>query len=281
MSASYSSYYKLGLTGLALLRNWLKGDIEFCERIIKEAQEVIDNYPLTKKEESLIEEFSSSAGYSKWATNYDQMPNLLLDAEQPQVTALLRSFQPGKVVDLACGTGRYTTLLKKLDHQVIGIDQSESMLTIARQKDETIKYIQGDISNTPFSDGEFDLVNCSLALSHSKDLEKPINEISRILKKGGTAVLSDIHPMIVALGGHADFISKEGERGFVENYVHWHSDYISNFLRGDLQVVNCIEPYLAWEHVRVLQDVFQLKKETMESALVGLPIALIWVLKKS
>jgi len=75
MSASHTTYYKLGLIGLALLRNWLKGDNEVSNQLISDAQVVIDEYNSDfKKQEPVVPEFDFQEGYQAWADNYDQMP---------------------------------------------------------------------------------------------------------------------------------------------------------------------------------------------------------------
>lgn len=282
MSASHTSYYKLGLAGLALLRNWLKGENDISIKLMSEAKTLIDNYSVSLRSvDSQVPEFKIQDGYAAWATNYDQMPNILLDAEQPVIENFLETLPKGKVVDMACGTGRYTTLLKELGHDVVGIDQSESMLEIARDKNIDIPYLQLDISKTNLNDDVFDALVCALALSHFETLDSPVAEFARVVKKGGTIILSDIHPMIVEMGGHADFFTKDGKRGFVENHTHWHSEYIKVFTENNLKIVSCFEPKLSWKQVKILQKIFKLEDLTIKKALLDLPIALIWVLKKS
>lgn len=282
MSASHSAYYKLGLIGLALLRNWLKGDDKVSNQLISEAQSVIDEYKADPGNQgSQVPEFSVQEGYAVWADYYDQMPNLLLDAEQPITEQLLRALPKGAVVDMACGTGRYTSLLKELGHDVTGVDQSSAMLAVAKGKNPNIRYLQADISTTKLDSHSYDALVCALALSHFEEVDNPITEFARVVKKDGTLILSDIHPTIVAMGGHADFFKKDGQRGFVENHTHWHSEYIESFTKNNLEIQECIEPQLSWEHVSVLQQAFNLEPSTMKKALLDLPIALIWVLKKS
>ncbi len=44
--------------------------------------------------------------------------------------------KPARIVDLACGTGNITIMLKARGYDVIGIDQSEDMLSVAKEKAE-------------------------------------------------------------------------------------------------------------------------------------------------
>lgn len=190
-----------------------------------------------------------------------------MDAEQPVTERILRTLSIGKVVDMACGTGRYTSLLKDLGHDVTGVDQSAAMLAVAKKKNRNITYLLSDISTTDIDSNSYDALVCALALSHFKRIDKPITEFARVVKKDATLILTDIHPMIVAMGGHADFFKKDGQRGFVENYTHWHSEYIDVFKKHDLQIQNCIEPKLSWKHVSVLQEAFNMEPSTIKKLL--------------
>lgn len=281
MKVTDPNQYKLGLMGLAFLRNWLTGDESKNQLILQDVTTTLGNLDKPEDKFQSLKSYDIGEGYEKWADNYDQMPNLLIDAEEPEVRKILQGFPIGRAVDVACGTGRYSSILHELGHKVTGIDQSESMLRIAKVKNPTIDFVLADISKKlPLPDESYDLALSSLALTHFKSLDDPIKQISSLVKKDGIVLLSDIHPMIVSLGGHADFFDKAGEHGFITNYVHWHSEYINEFKKNNLEVVNCYEPKLKSVHTHILEMAFSLKKETVETALNGLPIALIWVLRK-
>src|SRR5690606_9038704 len=49
--------------------------------------------------------------------------------------------------------------------------------------------VKADICNLPFSDNEFDLIICNHVLEHIPDDTKAMQEIYRVLKSGGTAIL--------------------------------------------------------------------------------------------
>lgn len=70
----------------------------------------------------------------------------------------------GSVLDIACGTGRYTELLLSRGYQVGGIDISSEMLAIAKARIEyhpNLLFLQnGDAENLPFEDKQFDGVTC-------------------------------------------------------------------------------------------------------------------------
>ncbi len=176
MSASNTAYYKLGLIGLALLRNWLKGENDVSSQLMSDAEIIIDEFNSDLQIlDSQVPEFNVQEGYEAWANNYDQMPNLLLDAEQPVMEELLHTLPQGKMIDMACGTGRYTSFLKELGHDVMGIDQSASMLAVAKKKNPNILYQQSDISKTNLKSKSFDGLVCALALSHFKTLDAPMS----------------------------------------------------------------------------------------------------------
>jgi SAM-dependent methyltransferase len=54
---------------------------------------------------------------------------------------------PGLVLELGCGTGSATVLLKNRGYEMIGLDASAEMLSIARLKDADILYINQDMRN--------------------------------------------------------------------------------------------------------------------------------------
>ncbi len=278
----FSKQHELGISGLALLRNWLIGDETVAKSIIKEIRE------LTKetKDKSFVTSdkvisFDVADGYKAWANTYDSVPNLLLEVEEPIVKTILKKFIPGTALDAACGTGRYSELLNSLDYKVIGMDLSPAMLSQAKKtRNKKINFIEGDLTAIPLKEASVDLTICALALTHLPNMEKALSELKRVIRPGGHIVLSDIHPWLVMLGGQAEFFDKTGKHGYVLNYVHWHSDYINSFQRLQLKVIECLEPVMESKHVKLAQTGFDLKEKTVATALEGLPIALIWVLEK-
>lgn len=277
----HSRQYDLGLGGLALLRNRLVGDENLAREIIDEICTIaasIKNEDSIKSEEAV--KYSVASGYKKWAATYDSMPNLLIEIEEPVVKPLLQKLPLGTALDAGCGTGRYGNFLQSIGHKVTGVDISEEMLIQARSRNKNANFIQGNLTKLPLDSESFDLVICSLALTHFQQIDQVLTELSRVVRPGGHIILSDIHPWLVELGGQAEFRDKEGKLGYVTNYVHWHSEYINDFHKLNLKLIQCLEPMLETKHVELTQQGFNLSKKAVSAALQGLPLALIWVLKK-
>lgn len=274
---SYEKQHELGLAGLALLRNWLVGNNKDAKPILEEIRNLI-------KKSSVEEEvaaFDVSKGYQAWAETYDNMPNLLIEVEEPVVRSVLKKFKPGDVLDAACGTGRYSEFLNYLGHKVTGVDLSPDMLSQARKnRSKQINFLQGNLTEIPLKDEGVDLAICALAFSHVPNIDKALSELSRVVRSKGHIVISDIHPWLVALGGQAEFFDKSGRHGYVPNYVHWHSSYFESFNHLGLKVIQCLEPTMKQEHVKLAKMGFNLNEKTVEVALKGLPIAITWVLEK-
>ncbi len=278
---SYYKQHELGIAGLALLRNWLVGDEQTAKLIIREiekvAKEINNKSNLVQTKVNSLDVFE---GYKVWADTYDSVPNLLLEVEEPTIRNILKRFTPGEALDAACGTGRLSELLNSVGYKVTGIDQSPSMLSQARKiRNKNIDFIEGNLTSIPLRDKSVDLAICGLALTHLLSLDKAVSELKRVLRPGGHIIISDTHPWLVMLGGQADFIDKTGNYDYVLNHIHWHSDYFKTFQKLQLKVIECLEPKMELKHVKLAAKGFSLKEKTVSTALVGLPIALVWVLE--
>jgi ubiquinone/menaquinone biosynthesis C-methylase UbiE len=76
---------------------------------------------------------------------------------------------PAKTLDVACGTGFMT---RHLRGEVTGLDQSESMLAIARRHVPGAKFVRGDALALPFPDGSFDRIFASYFYCHLEDEQR-------------------------------------------------------------------------------------------------------------
>jgi ubiquinone/menaquinone biosynthesis C-methylase UbiE len=74
-----------------------------------------------------------------------------------------------RVLDVACGTGFLT---RRLRGSVTGLDQSETMLAIARQRAPGVRFVRGDGLALPFDDGAFERVFTGHFYGHLQDEER-------------------------------------------------------------------------------------------------------------
>jgi demethylmenaquinone methyltransferase/2-methoxy-6-polyprenyl-1,4-benzoquinol methylase len=101
------------------------------------------------------------------------------------------------VLDVCTGTGDLAIYLAKyLDEKstITGIDFSENMLNIAKNKAKDFKnidFIKGDALNLPFEDETFDACIVAYGLRNLEDYKKGILEMKRVTKKGGYIVNLD------------------------------------------------------------------------------------------
>lgn len=276
---SFAKQHELGIIGLALLRNWLVGDSGVSIEILDELKRIMSFASHDKGIQ--VGSLDTTSGYKSWSEVYDKNPNLLIEVEEPVVASILsKDVRRGMALDLACGTGRYSKILKSLGYDVVGVDHSEEMLGRATIKNPDVDYTIGGMTDIPMEDDIFDVVVCALALTHLQDISGSISEIARVVKKGGRVIISDIHPWIVTLGGQADFYDKDGNYGFVRNYAHWHSQYLRSFNLNKLRVIESFEPEISKVQIDLIKVGFELKDETVMTAFENLPLALIWELEK-
>ena len=111
--------------------------------------------------------------------------------------SLLKKDNPKKILDIATGTADVAILAANMlsPEKIIGIDISDGMLELGRQKianlklQHTIELLQGDSEAIQFNDDSFDAVTVSFGVRNFQHLEKGLNEIKRVLRKGGKIVI--------------------------------------------------------------------------------------------
>jgi ubiquinone/menaquinone biosynthesis C-methylase UbiE len=203
----------------------------------------------------------------------------LVSAEQPAMWDLLDALEPGRALDAACGTGRHTSHLLERGHDVVGVDATAEMLAVAREKAPGARFEQGDVCDLRFDDGEFDLAVCGLALEHVADLDRAVSELARVVRPEGRVLISDLHPVVTALGAAAFFRDAEGSSGVVRGHAHAHADYLNAFAAAGLALERCLEPRFGPTEVAMQQPAAAFIPQATEAAYLGLPAAVIWQLR--
>jgi len=165
-------------------------------------------------------------GYDRWAGIYDEEANPLIGLEEPVVREALGDVAGLAVLDLGCGTGRHALWLANASAAVTAIDFSEGMMERARAKPgaEKVRFLVHDLhERLPFADGTFDRVVSGLVLEHLRDLDPFFAEARRVLRPGGRAVVSGMHPAMFLRNTRAHFhdplTSETVEPGSVEHTI--------------------------------------------------------------
>lgn len=189
------------------------------------------------------EEQNKSAGkkekveamFDNIAHRYDFLNHFLsagIDIQwRKKVRKLLAPGHPKKILDVATGTGDLAIELSKLKPEsIIGIDISEGMLNIGKEKiikkklDKIIKLELGDSENLRFESNTFDAVTVAFGVRNFENLQAGLKEMMRVMKPGGTvAILEFSKPkkfpfkniyqfyFKFILPGFGKFVSKDNE----------------------------------------------------------------------
>lgn len=119
-----------------------------------------------------------------------------------------------KVLDLGCGYGWHCIYAKEQGAaEVVGVDLSEKMLEVAREKSGTLKieYICSAIEDISLPEDTFDLVLSSLAFHYLETFDPVAKKVYSLLKPGGTFVFSCEHPVFTSSGPQDWYYNETGE----------------------------------------------------------------------
>ncbi len=156
--------------------------------------EKIDSHLAMNKKQQVRQMFDHIARY------YDFLNHLLsfnMDKtwREKAINELIAD-NPKIILDVATGTADLSIEAVRLNpDKIIGIDISEKMLQLAREKisrkqlSHRIELKKGDSENLPFDDNSFDAVIVAFGVRNFENLEKGLSEMLRVLRKGGKAVI--------------------------------------------------------------------------------------------
>lgn len=117
--------------------------------------------------------------------------------DRPNTLSLLPDVRDKKVLDAACGPGKYAEILLDQGADITGFDISPSMVALAAERNHGQgNFFVHDLSQ-PFMFSEentYDIVLCALAMHYLEDWSSTIQEFYRVLKPNGTVVISIEHP---------------------------------------------------------------------------------------
>ena len=109
---------------------------------------------------------------------------------------IAKKLKPKNALDIATGTADIAINLGSISHcKVVGIDISEQMLNVGREKilkmklSESVILQSGDAENLNFKDNYFDLVTIGFGVRNFQDLQKGLKESHRVLNEKGTLII--------------------------------------------------------------------------------------------
>jgi SAM-dependent methyltransferase len=158
------------------------------------------------------------------------------------------------------------------------------MLSFARAKAPGASFVVGDLCGDHDGDlpnASFDLIVCSLALTHFADLGEPIATMTWLVRPGGRIVITDFHPIATFLDGQAFFSHEDGQTPFVRNHSHSIAAYLRAFRSAGLVVDDCVEATLGEGDGPMFGGVLQMvAPEATRAAYLGMPFVLGWSLHR-
>jgi len=171
-----------------------------------------------------IEETNAEQAYDIWALNYDVQPdNLILALDETLFKSLVEkvTIKDKVIADIGCGTGRHwKKIFDKEPQQLYGFDVSAGMLEKLKQKYPQAKVAQLKDNTLPGLQNEScDVIVSTLTMAHIEHLEEALQEWNRVLKPGGTLIITDYHPDNLAKGGQRTF-SHDNKTIAVKSHVH-------------------------------------------------------------
>jgi ubiquinone/menaquinone biosynthesis C-methylase UbiE len=118
------------------------------------------------------------------------------DEELAALRRTLESLPSARTLDVACGTGFLT---RHLPGEIVGLDQSETMLVVAAEQAPDAALVQGDALSLPFENGSFDRIVTGHFYGHLEEPERErflaeARRVARELVVVDSALRDDVEP---------------------------------------------------------------------------------------
>jgi SAM-dependent methyltransferase len=205
---------------------------------------------------------AKSAGGDPYVAFLDRQAEVFGDQRRSGFTRL--GLKPGQaVLDAGCGPGTDTFDLEELvmpGGRVVGVDSSEVMITVARQRaiasGSQAQFMLSDVCALELPDETFDLARCVMLLLHVRDPASAIDEMVRVLRPGGQLVCIDVDRQMSAVDATDVDLAERVLRGqFVELHPRMGTQLRGLFVSaglGQVQVEAITEVSTSWSQFTAL-----------------------------
>jgi len=219
-------------------------------------QELINPYGKDGEKGKLVEQM-----FNNIAPTYDILNHRLswdIDKSwRKKAISQLLPFNPQSILDIATGTGDFAILSAEMlsPKQMIGVDISDGMMTIGRQKvkakglQDIVFFKKEDCTNLSFEDNSFDAVTAAFGIRNFQDLDRGLSEMCRVLKQGG-------HLIIVELTTPICFPMKQLFKIYSHTILPIYGRIISKDTNAYHYLINTIEAFPQGERmVEILRNI--------------------------
>ena len=100
------------------------------------------------------------------------------------------------VLDIGCGAGHSSEMIKTAGATVVGVDAAQGMVDYANKTFDSIDFQVGGIEDLDFGDNEFDVVFAANSVQYAADLGTALQELKRVCKPGGSIVAGLFGPPV-------------------------------------------------------------------------------------
>lgn len=165
---------------------------------------------LTQDKSKEIRFFDSHATAGEYNVFTDSSNRKLVN----QCLQLAQLRAPGRIADLGCGSGVFSSILVEKGFLCVGVDIAHGLTVLGRTLHPDVTFINGDIEALPLAPCSLDGVMLSAVIHHLPDPSTCAKEVYRVLKPGGVFVAFDpnrLNPfMYLYRDRTSPFYSKKG-----------------------------------------------------------------------
>ncbi len=155
--------------------------------------------------------------HARWQVAASAYSATFAGATTPFVEPLLDAAQVGRgtrLLDLACGPGFVASAARRRGAVARGLDFSPAMLAVARTRDQSVQFDEGDAEMLPYADAAFDAVVSTVGIHHVPRPLLALREARRVLSDGGRVAFSFWADPVENIGWRLvfDAVARHGDR---------------------------------------------------------------------
>ncbi len=188
--------------------------------------------------------------YDQMAQRYDRRWSTYISKTLSFLEAWTAISPQAVVLDIGCGTGEFEKLVlnRHPNQQIVGVDISQKMLEIARQKCQAypnVVFLAGSALALPFSNRSFDVIVSASAFHYFDEPAAALKEMRRVLRPGGVLVILDWCKDYL-FSRVCDLVLKLVDPAYQQCYTQTEFHYLLNSAQFAIQAASKTRCDLAW-----------------------------------